>query len=425
MPYIRKTVNLNISDSLREILEEIKDASVLAERLLKRNDKEDLQEDFVDYISISVEDQTKISYLSPEKMQLIDPSDYWTTNRRVRARPGSVIQKIFKNLLPRDVEIFNNLYKSALNRIKFTLKIVEGESIKRYYYGENYRNSDGSLGSSCMKYINRQDYLNIYVDNPSIIKMLIMVDDEGYLLGRSLLWNCNGYKIMDRIYTINDEELSYHFKKWAIDNGYMYKHEQKWNNTLSFELDGKKIEQKIEIKLPFFKYQKYPYLDTFKFLDSKKGALYNYIPNDYIKTLCSADGDLYSSDFLALDFVTNLFQNRDETVSIRYFDGKFINHELRTHSSNVEWSRLNDMYILRKDCFHNEEVDDYIFCETLDQLNDKKAIENAKIKVQEREQSRKRESDILSSSLLSINHSGNSTVSLFNRLISETFDIIE
>ena len=71
MPYIRKTVNLNISDSLREILEEIKDASVLAERLLKRNDKEDLQEDFVDYINISVEDQTKISYLSPEKMQLI------------------------------------------------------------------------------------------------------------------------------------------------------------------------------------------------------------------------------------------------------------------------------------------------------------------------------------------------------------------
>jgi hypothetical protein len=52
---------------------------------------------------------------------------------------------------------------------------------------------------------------------------------------------------MDRIYTTNDEDLQFHFKKWdrkriSIKAG--------WSNTLYFEQVGqKKRELRIDIKL--------------------------------------------------------------------------------------------------------------------------------------------------------------------------------
>ena len=389
MPYFRKTIDITISEKLKEILEEIKDSSIIASMLLKRNHKDDLIENHVDYLNISDADQTKISYLSQDKVEKINSIPrsesieehgciYWNNSFRVRARPGSVVQKIFKNLSSRDVEIFNNLYKSALNKINFELKVVDGELIKKYYYESTYSDSRGSLGSSCMKYSNCQNFFNIYIDNKDIVKMLIMLDNDGLLLGRALLWNFDDYKVMDRIYTINDEELAYHFKKWALEKGYMYKHEQKWNNTLAFEINGKKTEHEFCIKLPFYDYSRYPYLDTFKFLDREKGMLYNYIPHDNIQTICAPDGRWYPSDFLALDFITKLYHNRGETIIIKYKDGKFTDEELRTHSNNVEWSRVNDLHILKTDAVYSEEIDDFIFNENLDELNNKESIEKVK-----------------------------------------------
>ena len=53
--------------------------------------------------------------------------------------------------------------------------------------------------------------------------MLVMLNLEGNLKGRALLWNFGTNKIMDRIYTTDDEKLHLYFKKWATENGYLYK----------------------------------------------------------------------------------------------------------------------------------------------------------------------------------------------------------
>ena len=106
--------------------------------------------------------------------------------------------------------------------------------------------------------------------------------------------------------------------------------------------------------------------------------LYNYIPHDNIQTICAPDGRWYPSDFLALDFITKLYHNRGETIIIKYKDGKFTDEELRTHSNNVEWSRVNDLHILKTDAVYSEEIDDFIFNENLDELNNKESIEKVK-----------------------------------------------
>ena len=69
MPYTRKTYDLFISDDLRQILEQIKSESIVADLLLKtRHNKEDLVEDPVNFISVSSQDNSRISYLTTERM---------------------------------------------------------------------------------------------------------------------------------------------------------------------------------------------------------------------------------------------------------------------------------------------------------------------------------------------------------------------
>jgi len=375
----QQTTQIYISSDLRIILEQIQDNSTIAKLILQGvHVKDDLPENHINYLSISESDSSKISYLTSERYSRILKSgrDVWGIAGRVYGRPGSVVSKLFNLDGGRDVELFNNLYKAALSKTKYEFKIVSGDDIRKYYHQDHYYGNSGSLGNSCMKYDNCQRFFTLYTSNPSTITMLVMLNDSGSsILGRALLWNFDSYKIMDRIYTINDEQLSYHFKKWAVENGYMYKQEQKWNTTLQFELAGKKFEQKFAITIPNHECEKYPYLDTFKFLDKKLGILYNYIPHKEVRTLSTPDGSTFDSDVYCLDFLTNILYHPGETVNIRYLDDKIQDTDLRTHSSNVEWSNINDMHILKRDVIFSEEYDDYIFKPELDHLNNKKRLE--------------------------------------------------
>jgi hypothetical protein len=97
-----------------------------------------------------------------------------------------------------------------------------------------------------------------------------MLNSSGGLLGRAILWDLDSIKLMDRIYTTNDEDLQFHFKKWGQKTDF-YKSEQNWSNTLYFEQVGqKKRELRIDIKLSNIRFDNYPYMDTFKFLDRER-----------------------------------------------------------------------------------------------------------------------------------------------------------
>lgn len=385
MPYERKTSDIFVSDELKKILTEIESQSMVAALLLKkRHSNEDLAEDFVNYISVSLQDKGKISYLTKERAASMDESEYWSSSRRFQAKPGGFISKVFKNIPAKEVEIFSTLFRNVSNRIEVNLRVVKGERIRDFYYYESYANDGGSLGASCMRYDNCQKYMDIYVDNPGIVSMLVMIDDNGSLLGRALLWDFDGYKVMDRIYTVNDEKLAFYFKEWATKNNYLFKSNQNWFDTMNFERIGDKRQQlKIAIKLPNSEYRYYPYMDTFKFFDPNTGTISNYQPSGHFYTICTPDGSKYERDYLVLDVVDKVFRYRHDACYVRYLDGF-------TSGNNVKYSEISDEYILCEDAIYDEEIGDWIFNEENDQFNDSERIQRRREEIARRKEERAR-----------------------------------
>lgn len=383
-----------ISDELKNILVEIESESIVASLLLKETHKqEDLVANPVNYISISSEDRTKISYLTEERINLLTKQsltnpELWTSSRRFQVKPGSFITKLFKNIHPKDVEKFSNLFRSQSVKPVFHFTIVSGEDIRKLYNYKSYSvDSRGSLGASCMKMDECQKFLDIYVKNEDKVSMLTMMDTDNRVMGRAILWNFDSNKIMDRIYTKSDEELCFYFKQWATKNGYLYKTEQHWTNTLSFEqINVSKQEFKFEIKLNPSIHKFYPYMDTFKFLDINTGSLYNHIPDDSssIRTLSAADGSRYEQDYFRLDEIDRIYRHRTECIFLEYI-------KINTWCGYAQWSEVNSQYILSKDCEYDKTIDDYVFIEEYVQLNKQDRIEDVRKMKIEREKERAKE----------------------------------
>ena len=68
--YERKTSDIFISDQFRNILEIFKDKSEIAKTLLyKRLNKDILADEHINFICVSKNDPTKISYLTQERIE--------------------------------------------------------------------------------------------------------------------------------------------------------------------------------------------------------------------------------------------------------------------------------------------------------------------------------------------------------------------
>ncbi len=385
MPYERKTYDIFISDELRLVLEQIKSESLVADLLLKRrHSKDDLVDDPVNFISISSQDAGRISYLTSERMAQIEPDTYWTSGRRFHVKPGGFVSKVFKNLSAKDIEIFSNLFRAESKKPQFTFQIMKGEDIRKYYYYEYHASDYGSLGVSCMRYESCQKMFNLYVENPDKISMIAMMNASGNVMGRALLWNFDGNKIMDRIYTINDEQLPFYFKKWATENGYLFRSQQNWYNSLQFEkLGGERKLLKLEVNLENFDFRYYPYMDTFKFFNPDTGVLSNFRPEGREHyTLCSSDGSKYDWNYLVYDDYDKVYRHRGETVRLEYLD-------MTAHPDRCNYSDILDQYILSEHAEWREDIRDYVFGGDKSHLNDDERIQRRLKDIEERESRKK------------------------------------
>ena len=139
-----------------------------------------------------------------------------------------------------------------------------------------------------MRYSRCQPYLNIYSKNPEQVSLVILRSDEDpeKIKGRALLWNAeysqddyNGRLFMDRIYTNNskDEEL---FKKFAIQNKFVYKKAQNYSKSDFMFGDELTPIERIQVKIENSDYRGgeftyYPYIDTLTFYNPYKMTLSN------------------------------------------------------------------------------------------------------------------------------------------------------
>jgi len=168
-----------------------------------------------------------------------------------------------------------------VNYLFDNFRLVKGEDIRKYYAEKNHAPGSGQLQTSCMRYDgthggrNCQTYFDIYIENPDKCNMLVLLDDNGKVLGRALVWF--GLKkpldkiFMDRIYTLkqSDEEL---FKKYANEKGWLWKYRQAANDQSYIE-NGQRIDKSMAVTLKPKEYKKYPYMDTFKYYNPKTGRL--------------------------------------------------------------------------------------------------------------------------------------------------------
>ena len=168
--------------------------------------------------------------------------------------------------LDRYVEIFVNnykaLYKRAMDKTLYDyIEFVSGESIRNWYLEDNYYKFNiGSLGNSCMRGEECQEYLDIYVDNPNICKLMIYRIDNTISI-RALLWTLpNGTKYLDRIYS-NSEADAIIFMNYAKEQGWDF-------------YDKDETTPDIWIHTPTL-YDMYPYMDTFKYLDMNTNKYYS------------------------------------------------------------------------------------------------------------------------------------------------------
>ena len=150
-------------------------------------------------------------------------------------------------------------YKQELGIVRFVGKIFR-EDIRKWYLYKNYSEVKGQLGNSCMRSERCQEFLNIYVKNPEVCRLLVMWSDPSKtnICGRALIWTLTDGKIvMDRIYTIADYQQEL-FAKYAKDN----------DIYLVNSMSGTH-----EVQLKDYKFDYYPYMDNFLCLNINTGIL--------------------------------------------------------------------------------------------------------------------------------------------------------
>lgn len=114
----------------------------------------------------------------------------------------------------KEIESFINDLKACQTGENYTIQIVRGEDIKKYYKKENYFIDVGTISRSCM---NDQDFFDLYSENPEVCQMVIMKVGEK-IVPRSLLWKLHYCSVkgveylLDRIYFNSD------FQKNKIEN---------------------------------------------------------------------------------------------------------------------------------------------------------------------------------------------------------------
>jgi hypothetical protein len=249
-----------------------------------------------------VDGEVRISYLDTKKFlgvfgRKIEEEEAFSdiySKKRIYVNPGRIVKKLFTDECL-EIYVDNEMIEKFVYLTfsyfgtQLEYKVVKGEDIRKYYFSENYFESIGSLGNSCMKYGVCQPYLDIYVDKAKMLIGLVPGTDKISL--RALLWDdvnvdskyeLKKIKMMDRIYSTYERYVP-QAKKWAQENGYFYKSRQS-NDCMEevVDLDGNVLYLEMSIDMKIKKYEHYPYMDTFFYGYRKYISNYNNVRKERI-----------------------------------------------------------------------------------------------------------------------------------------------
>jgi hypothetical protein len=197
----------------------------------------------------------------------------YNSSGRNTIKVGKFIKKLLGDISDADVEKFVNNYKSTslINSLK--VELVSGKDITFWYDSKNYDSLKGTLGRSCMAGAPKPIF-ELYEENPEVCQLAIIKRDNK-LIARALVWkvesdNSDIKYYMDRPYSIMDHHANI-LTDWAKSKDMAI-----WNRGHgSVIFRGKELVPNMKVKVKRLKYEDYPYLDTFRRYDYRKGYLYN------------------------------------------------------------------------------------------------------------------------------------------------------
>lgn len=197
-------------------------------------------------------------------------------NRFVDIKFGRFLTSLFKEVkttydidlgfVNKDIEKFYNRFVAYQSNTYTEILELKGDDILEGYKSENYLLDKSTLGGSCMS--DKLDHIKLYTLNPNIVSLLV-IKTFGKIAGRCFIWNTSKGKLMDKRYTCFDWVNS-KFETILKDNNYI----------CQSTLESYPACEKIDIQLDNTDVDKYPYLDTFKYLNKEKGLITNTINED-------------------------------------------------------------------------------------------------------------------------------------------------
>lgn len=303
-----------------------------------------------------------------ERVALSEESNPWKTQRTdlyIGRFVNRVSEKGGKKLEPSEIEKFVNTYKSRFDSLKSgesRFEEVSGEIIKHWYSSDNYESVSGQLGNSCMRSPRYKNFFNIYTQNPEVCSLLILRSAENYdkICGRALVWKLSdGKTYMDRVYVIRDSDFQ------SYDD---YAKKRGWLNEESM---GYKDFSNMVVKLKHWKFEQYPYMDTFKCLNVNEGYLSadeDKWPSPGFWKLQDTSGG-YDSDNLVYSEYHDDYIDREEAV--RTLNGDWIlsdsavyleyKYGYATQDEETVYCNHNGQTYYLDDTYYSEVIEDYIY----------------------------------------------------------------
>lgn len=207
-------------------------------------------------------------------------SRVYNTSSRNTIKVGKFIKKVLGNLPDVEVERFVNSFKTSSIADSLKVELVSGKDITYWYNSDNYEEMTGSLGNSCMVSLAKagmstgKKFFELYEENPEVCQLAI-IQRDGKLIARALVWKVESDNpeikyYMDRQYATKDHYVNI-LTNWAVKNDMAI-----WDRSFGqVNFRDEVYYPKMKVKVKKINYDNFPYLDTFRRYDYRKGYLYN------------------------------------------------------------------------------------------------------------------------------------------------------
>ena len=310
----------------------------------------------------STDKNDKVSFVGDSQFQNkiksgVNPLEVFAGSSSNKTSVGRLVRQILKDnskeYTDDQISNFVDGFKSSWEKIQSKgleespIRLVSGEEIRYWYNESNYcedtiRKSKGTLGKSCMRYADCQNYLNIYVENPSVCKLLILVH-ENKLRARALYWITDKGNYLDRIYYTDSSE-SNTLEDWVADND---------KNSIIYSTSTKLT---VQLESNTGNYNDYPYMDSMVYYYIIDKKLYNYEPKVGVKRellYCQDTEGGYDRQNMVYCEYTDEELPEDEVVNSNY-------HSSYIPKRRAVRSEYFDDWIHEDEAKHSDYLGDYI-----------------------------------------------------------------